>query len=357
MNNVHTSRPSWQETSRDAAPRLGALHRGWFQHALPWLVTRLFLGEVRLVGGERIPAAGPVLFVGWHRAGLMDGWAYSQALPRPTVFLLAARLRTKPLLRLLVDGIEVARGKDGGDPAQNRRRNAAALAACRAELEAGRTVFVFPEGTSGLGPSHLPFEPGAALLARACPAATIVPLAIHYVHPTRIGTDVEVVVGQPFGVVPGTTPAVAQARLTAALEETGVTFADGAAQRAAETAARAAWRRGESYAAALAGRPGDGVAVRPEGGGWTGLRASLGLVARALNLPALLVARLAGRLMADGDNVVLAWAVMAGLPAACLWALALPAGLWAAGLPGWAAAYLAVTALDVVLPCAGRRHD
>ncbi len=357
MNNVHITRRHWQEAFGAVAPRVGIVHRAWFQRALPWLVTRLFLGDVRLVGGERIPAAGPVLFVGWHRAGLMDGWAYSQALPRPTVFLLAARLRTKPSLRLLVAGIEVARGKDGGDPAGNRRRNAAALAACRAELAAGRTVFVFPEGTSSLGPSHLPFEPGAALLARACPAATVVPLAIHYVHPTRIGTDVEVVVGRPFGMAPGTTPLEAQARLTASLEETGVMFADGDAQRAAEDAARAARRRGGSYAAALAGQPEDGLAVRRRSGGWTRLRAGLRLAACTVNLPALLVARLAGRSLADSDNVVLVWAVMAGLPAAGLWALALPAVLWAAGLPGWAAAYLAVTALDLALPRAGHRHD
>ena len=44
--------------------------------------------------------------------------------------------------------------------------DAAALAAARRELlAAGGEVMIFPEGTSSLGPHHLPFKSGAASIA------------------------------------------------------------------------------------------------------------------------------------------------------------------------------------------------
>ena len=351
------------------------MHRLWFQGALPWLVARGFLGEVTLAGREHIPADGPVLFAGLHRAGLVDGWAYSHALPRRTVFLIAHARRT-PLLRLLVTGIPVARRGDGGDPARNRDLNHAAMAAARAELAAGGTVFVFPEGTSSLGPRHLPFQPGAALLALSCPEATIVPLAIHYVDPSRTGTAVEVVAGPPLRLAPGTTPQGAQAALAAALQEVGIQFPDAAAQACAEATARAAWRVGASYAEALraaslgcwphpsgspgcAGQPGPSTAFAgtPRMGGLPG---PVRLATAILNAPVALAAGLAARRLADGGNVVLLWKILASLPAQALWSAALVLTLTGCGWPALAAAYAALMAVRLALPPASpvgsRRH-
>ena len=92
----------------------GVAHRLWFGNALPFLVAKLFTGRVRVTGCELVPKVGPILFVGRHRAGLMDGWLYAHALPRPTVFVIAARLRRQLLLRPLVAGIAVMRRRDGG---------------------------------------------------------------------------------------------------------------------------------------------------------------------------------------------------------------------------------------------------
>ncbi len=241
----------------------------------------------------------------------MDGWVYSHALPRRTVFTVAAKRLRQPWLRLLVAGIGVDRRQDGGAPQRNR----AALAECRRELRAGGTIFIFPEGTSTLGPRHLPFQPGAALLARACPAATIVPLAIHYAEPTRIGTGVDVVVGAPFRLAPGITPRAAQAQVTTALE-------------AIETP-----------------NP-----VTPAA------RDSLRWLAAALNLPTVLAMRLAARLLPDGDNVVLVWSAIVGLPVQAVWSVAAIAGLLWAGLPRAALFYAAATALYAARPARAYSH-
>ena len=334
-------------------PRRGAMHRLWFQGALPWLIVRGFLGRVTVTGQERIPACGPVVFVGLHRAGLVDGWVHAHALPRRTVFLVAAA-RQRPLLRLLVAGIPVARRQDGGDAGRGQALNRAALDECRAELAAGRTVFVFPEGTSSLGPRHLPFQPGAALLARSCPEAVVVPLAIHYVSPAQVGTAVEIVVGQPFRMPPGETPAGAQAAVTAALEAVAVEFPDRAAQLRAEAAARAAWRAGGSYAAALRA-PLDGGCL-PGPGRWSGLRGLVGVTSAFLNAPVILAQALAGRWLADGDNVVLLWKVLVGLPAQIVWSAGFMLTMSLYGCPALAAAYALLMALRLALPAGQGGH-
>ena len=269
----------------------GLGHRLWFGNALPFLVAKLFAGRVRVRGGELVPKHGPVLFVGRHRAGLMDGWLYAHALPRPTVFVIAARLRRNRLLRPLVAGIAVMRRKDGGDRAAS---NHAALMACRAELAAGRTLFIFPEGTSSLGPCPLPLEPGAALLARAVPGTAVVPVAIHYADPVRLGTNVAITFGAPHYVAPSSTAEQTQADLAAIL--------------------------GSIVAAPAAGQAG---------------------VGRVGDAPVQWLATLAGRRLADDDTAVLTWGAMIGLPLQLLWSVGLTTACLVAG-QGWLAAVYAV---------------
>jgi len=81
---------------------------------------------------------------------------------------------------LFFEGIAVARAKDEETAVHNDARSASA----RVARGRGR-LFVFPEGTSSLGPRHLPFKSGAAHNRAPIHLATgrplrIVPLGIHY---------------------------------------------------------------------------------------------------------------------------------------------------------------------------------
>jgi 1-acyl-sn-glycerol-3-phosphate acyltransferase len=264
----------------------GLGYRLWFGNALPFLVAKLFTGRVRVTGGDLVPTTGPVLFVGRHCAGLMDGWLYAHAVPRPTVFVIAARLRRNRLLRPLVAGIAVMRRKDGGDRTAAKH---AALQACRSELAAGRTLFIFPEGTSSLGESPLPLEPGAALLARAVPGTALVPVAIHYADPVRLGTNVAITFGAPHYLAPSSTVEQAQAHLAAILGSV------------------------------------------PQGS------AGPASVGSAADAPVRWLATLAGRRLADDDTAVLTWGTMIGLPLQVLCSVGLSAACLLAG-QGWLAA-------------------
>src|SRR5690349_10533634 len=174
------------------------LLRAFWSRTICRAVSGVYYRRIHLVGREHLPhGAGPILYVGLHRNGAIDGMVYKRLFPRAT-FLVAARLLSSAFRRLFFTGIPVTREKDGMSAA-DRRANAAALEACARELILGRELFVLPEGTSDLGPRHLPFKPGVAkILQRALAAGarvTVIPVAIFYERPEAFRSDVTVVVG------------------------------------------------------------------------------------------------------------------------------------------------------------------
>jgi len=167
----------------------------WYQF-LSRLCARVYFSRI-----ECLPAVprlfGPTLLVALHRNGAVDGWVYKSIFPRAT-FLIAAQLRKNLLARLFFTGITVVRDKDDGD----RSANAASLQLCRKLLASGGILAIFPEGTSSLGPRHLPFKSGAARIAHDAwqnnIPLTVLPLGITYDAPTTSRSQVQVVVGNPL---------------------------------------------------------------------------------------------------------------------------------------------------------------
>jgi 1-acyl-sn-glycerol-3-phosphate acyltransferase len=133
------------------------------------VVGRVLFGlfyRVAVVGRDRVPASGPVLFVGNH-VGVLDGPMLPALAPRPTCVLVKRELFRGLLGRFLrfIGHIPVTRGS--GDRA--------ALSAAVAILHAGGAVGMFPEGTRGRGDVAAVHQ-GAAWLAQQG-HAQVVPVA------------------------------------------------------------------------------------------------------------------------------------------------------------------------------------
>lgn len=161
------------------------------------LICRVYFSRISVLHRERLAGTGPVLFIGLHRNGAVDGFIYRHVIPG-TTFLISTQLRKSILGRLFFCGIEVARNRDEGD----RDANAAALAQCVNVLGRGEKLFIFPEGTSSLGPRHLPFKSGAARIAAAYLETNdrplrVIPVGIHYECAWSFRSRVEVVIGEP----------------------------------------------------------------------------------------------------------------------------------------------------------------
>lgn len=351
----------------------------WFQA----FIRHLYFDRVRVLGGERLNVSGPVLALCLHRNGAVDGFVYRQALPEVR-FMVKAGLRKSLMGRLFFDGLEVTRKEDGG-----KSGNLEAINECLDFLSNGGWLGIFPEGTSGLGPRHLPFKSGAArIILRHLEEGrhlTVLPLGIHYERAWAFRSRVEIVAGEAIALdlpetlsTPGARLVELKRRISTALESVGTNFPDAATQELAEKLAyiatlgtghhyfdvlksmeqklpEEAKRALEELEAAAHGKDllrHQAVTLFPLK--WplayalaAVLMAPLVLTGFLLNLPPVLIACWAGKRFPDDTNVITLWRILTGVPLLILWAAAcclagLVAGPWWSPLP-----YLVLTWLGI----------
>jgi 1-acyl-sn-glycerol-3-phosphate acyltransferase len=347
-------------------PWIGPLYR---------IMTAVYYGSVRVAGRENLPA-GAALVASNHRSGGADG-VILRAVERGWTLMVGANLARHPLMRYIVDGLVVER--TGERVKQSRTEQVRSAAANQRALEiaatfvaSGGQLCVFPEGTSSFGPKLLPLRPGiAAIYLRqrsmgGC--APLIPVAIHYPDRSAFRGPVEVTIGTPIEVQldPSSHPKEARRaileRLQAALEAISVNARDEDEQRAIEGLATLALAgngssHGDLCRALARGAAGDataqhliaswhrlagqtagrklarftGVPLYPQGGLMvTALKTVILwpviLAAAIVNLPIILAADGAARRLADDENVVALWRLLAGLAASCIWWLMLVIG-------------------------------
>ncbi len=138
-----------------------------------FLFFRLLYG-VQYAGQKNVPAEGPLIYVANHQSHYDPPLVGSMVWDRPCAFLARDTLfKFKPfgwMIRFL-NAIPLEREKGGGK----------ALRAAVAELNAGRCVLMFPEGTRSRDGALGRFKPGFTLLAKKTGAA-VVPVAIEGMH-------------------------------------------------------------------------------------------------------------------------------------------------------------------------------
>ena len=347
----------------------------------PWLhslIRRLYYSRITLTGETHLPSEGPVLALCLHRNGAVDAFIYRGVIGG-VVFMVKDTLRKSMMGRLFFDGIEVARSKDSGE----RAGNIEAVNQCVAWLGRGGWLGVFPEGTSQLGPRHLPFKSGAARIAlkhlESGRELTFVALGIHYECPWAFRSRVEVVVGPAQSLRPSHArlPDLKQ-RFARALENVGVNLPDGKWQDLAEKfayiatlgtkrryfealkamerqlppGAVKAWSHLETKAGGRRVLRHQGVPLFPLSTPlvYCLLTIILGIPVIAgavLNLPPIAVAWWAGRRFADDRNVIALWHILTGVPLLALWSAlwclaGILTGLWCLPL-----GYLLLSSLSV----------
>lgn len=340
----------------------------------------VYFARVTVLHPERLPRSGPVLYLGLHRNGAVDGFIYHALLPRVD-FMISTQLRRNWLGRLFFDGIAIARNKDEGD----RNINAEALDQCVDLLRSRGELFVFPEGTSSLGPKHLPFKSGAARLlldglAGGAGSVQVVPLGIHYECPWGFRSRIEVVVSEPVPTeLPGGLTPLAQlkemkCRIQRGLESVGINVESESYQETIQRLAAIAtlgtarsyfktlkalertipeniaraWQAIEPELAAKKVLCCQGVPLFPMGPTWLYalvllVLGPLVLAGALVNVPPLLAGYWAGKKFPDHRNVISLWRILVGVPAFALWALLLGALAVGLGQSWWFGLYCLIT--------------
>ena len=340
----------------------------WYRILLR-ITTRIYYRRVRVVYLAPLAIGdGPVLFLGLHRNGAVDGMLYKSVFPR-AVFLVARRLLRSWFTRLYFTGIPVTREHD--DDLSSRRDNPRSLAAAVEHLGVGGQLFILPEGTSDLGPRHLPFKPGAAKVLDAALergiTPLVVPMGIFYESAPSFRSAVCIVVGPPLDVTlaPSLSDRSARvaelmARITASLEAIAVEAEDAATLRhieavsvlAADGFGETSWRVQKMLTRAVSSHviprstrcntePAPALpsldmtqaAVDRAGvprfskhgplwnAFWLALQAPIVGASFLLNIVPVAGAWLAGRRLSDARNTVALWRILVGAPLAVLWGL------------------------------------
>ena len=215
-------------------------------------------GLLRILYYRRVDILGtpcrdrPTLYLLSHRNGAIDGIVYQKALG-DTPSLISIQLLRGPL-RLLFDGIPVVRDKDRARYRIKADTVAAPVAAAIAQLRAGGSLALYPEGTSAWEFRPLPYHNGMAVIAAKLLAAgvdfVVQPAAAYYSKPDGFRSRVSLIFGAPF-VPQGESVAALQKELAAALDAVSVNCANAAQFNQIQQAAWQAAQRGEDYGVAF----------------------------------------------------------------------------------------------------------
>lgn len=215
---VRRNTPEWREA--------GGLYR-----RLHRIGRRLVKGAFRLHlrGRENIPESGPVILVPNHHSWA-DGLVTAAVCPRPIRFIGKAELfRRKSWAAFFraANVVPVDREKDDGTRTTylGAGGNANAFRAATENLEAGRVVALYPEGTLRPPTARGPYKSGAGALALLT-GAPVVPVGevTHIFWPgyawiPRFGRRTHVSIGPPLRFPKDPEAAADRARAQAVTEE------------------------------------------------------------------------------------------------------------------------------------------
>ena len=163
---------------------------------------RVFFRRIEMLGLERVPRDGAVIFAVNHPNGLVDPLFLLCFAPKPVSFLAKAPLFGYPIIGWIVkafDAIPVYRKQDN-----TTGSNAETFGLARALLQRGGAIAIFPEGTTHDDPQLRELKTGAARIALGANVAalTVVPTGIYYTAKHVFRSSALVVFGEPLQVKP-----------------------------------------------------------------------------------------------------------------------------------------------------------
>lgn len=169
------------------------------------LVTRVFFRTIEVVGRERVPSTGPLIFVGNHPNSLVDPVVITTTCGRRVRFAARDGLFATPVRPILwaLGSVPIKRRQDQAD-AGGQMDNSDAFRALHEVLARGEAFGIFPEGVSYTEPELQPLKTGAARIALSALAegipVTIVPVGLQYRRKQRFRGRVLVQFGRPIAL-------------------------------------------------------------------------------------------------------------------------------------------------------------
>jgi 1-acyl-sn-glycerol-3-phosphate acyltransferase len=170
---------------------------------------RFYYKEVKIKNKKLLESDGPRIILANHPNTLMDAWMIGFASKKPIYFMAKATLFNSPLKLRVLRSLNMIPINRKGEGKMNGVSNANSFEACYEILEQGKTVVIFPEGTSYQERHLRELKTGAARIALEAEKRNngklqlkIIPIGLNYLQANRFRSDVLIHVGSPIDILP-----------------------------------------------------------------------------------------------------------------------------------------------------------
>jgi 1-acyl-sn-glycerol-3-phosphate acyltransferase len=168
---------------------------------------RLFYSEVKIKNYKNLPQKGPLIVIVNHPNTLMDAWVIGMICKQPIYYMAKATLfKTKFRLRIL-KSLNMVPINRQGEGVIDGVDNVDSLEECYKILEAGKTLMIFPEGTSYQERVLRKLKTGTARIALETEnrnngklGLKVVAVGLNYSQPEKFRSKIFIDIDEPKGV-------------------------------------------------------------------------------------------------------------------------------------------------------------
>ena len=168
---------------------------------------RLYYRKVKIRNREYLDHHGPVILIANHPNTLMDAWMIGHICKQPIYYMAKSTFFSSPFKKWLLGKLNMIPINRRSDGATQGVSNADSFAECYRILEQGKTLVIFPEGTSIPELKLRELKSGTARIALEAEKRNdgnlnlkVIPVGLFYSQPEKFRSSVMATVGKGMHV-------------------------------------------------------------------------------------------------------------------------------------------------------------
>lgn len=173
------------------------------------LGIRLYYRQILVKNREHLDAKGPKIIIANHPNTLMDAWMVGHICKQKIYYMAKGTFFDSRLKRLILGGLGMIPVNRISDKKTKGVSNEDSFEACYRLLEEGKTLVIFPEGTSFQERLLRKLKSGTARIALQTELRNekklglkVIPVGLNYIQPEKFRSSVMATVGSPIDPVP-----------------------------------------------------------------------------------------------------------------------------------------------------------
>jgi len=164
---------------------------------------RIYYKKIRMIGKEHLPDKGPLVIIANHPNTLMDAWVVGYACKQPIYFMAKGSFFNSKFRLWLLRKLNMIPINRAGEGKAIGVENNQSFEECYQLLEQGKTIVIFPEGSSYKERILRKLKTGAARIALETEkrnngqlGVKVVPMGLNYSRPERFRSSILISVGE-----------------------------------------------------------------------------------------------------------------------------------------------------------------